>query len=44
LIPVIGETDEVPAAAIKTADVLFADAEDLVHPEQLSVGFLHING
>jgi hypothetical protein len=28
LIPVIGETDEVPAAAIKTADVLFADAED----------------
>lgn len=32
LIPVIGAPDEVPAAAIKTADVLFSDTENLVHP------------
>jgi G3E family GTPase len=32
LIPVIGAPAEVTAAAIKTADVLFADAEHLVHP------------
>jgi len=32
LIPVIGEPDEVPAAAIKAADVLFSEAEHLVHP------------
>lgn len=32
LIPVIGEPYEVPESTIKVADVLFAEAEDLVHP------------
>jgi G3E family GTPase len=32
LIPVIGEPDEVPESAVKTADVLFSEAGHLVHP------------
>jgi G3E family GTPase len=32
LIPLIGEPDEVPELAINAADVLFSEAEHLVHP------------
>jgi len=32
LIPVIGKPHEVPESTIQTADVLFSDAGDLVHP------------
>lgn len=32
MIPVIGEPDEAPESAVKTADVLFSEAEHLVHP------------
>ncbi len=42
LIPVIGEPDEVPEATIQTADVLFSDAEDLVHPGTVSIPGPHL--